>query len=86
MAAETLASFGYIAVGLDHFALPGDPLAEAARSGRLHRNFQGYTVDDAEALIGLGVSAISRLPQGFAQNAVDMAAMRGARRRAALRR
>ncbi len=73
VAAETLASFGYIAVGLDHFALPGDPLAEAARSGRLHRNFQGYTVDDAEALIGLGVSAISRLPQGFAQNAVDMA-------------
>ncbi|MDR3408775.1 MAG: oxygen-independent coproporphyrinogen III oxidase [Methylovirgula sp.] len=73
VAAETLASLGYVAVGLDHFALPDDPLAEAARGGRLHRNFQGYTVDDAEALIGLGVSAISRLPQGFAQNAVDMA-------------
>ncbi len=64
-AADTLASLGYVAVGLDHFALPDDPLADAARSGSLHRNFQGYTVDDAEALIGLGASAISRLPQGI---------------------
>ncbi|MEI9914504.1 MAG: hypothetical protein WDN29_00300 [Methylovirgula sp.] len=72
-AAETLAAFGYVAIGLDHFALPDDPLAVAAREGRLHRNFQGYTVDDAEALIGLGASAIGKLPQGFVQNAVDMA-------------
>ena len=41
----------------------------AAKSGRLQRNFQGYTDDDADALVGLGASAISRLPQGFAQNA-----------------
>jgi oxygen-independent coproporphyrinogen III oxidase len=72
-AADTLASLGYVAVGLDHFALPDDALAEAARTGNLHRNFQGYTVDDAEALIGLGASAISKLPQGFVQNAVDVA-------------
>ncbi len=70
--ADTLAALGYVAVGLDHFALPDDPLAEAARNGRLRRNFQGYTVDDAEALIGLGASAISKLPQGFVQNAVDV--------------
>ena len=57
----------------DHFALPGDPLAVAACEGRLHRNFQGYTVDDAEALIGIGASAIGKLPQGFVQNATDMA-------------
>ncbi len=72
-AAETLTAFGYVAVGLDHFALPDDPLAVAAREGRLHRNFQGYTVDNAEALIGLGASAIGKLPQGFVQNAADMA-------------
>ena len=71
-AAETLVSFGYQAVGLDHFALPGDELAIAARERRLHRNFQGYTTDDADALIGLGASAIGRLPQGFVQNAPDL--------------
>ncbi len=72
VAAETLASFGYGAVGLDHFALPDDELSVAAREGRLHRNFQGYTTDDADALIGLGASAIGRLPQGFMQNAPDL--------------
>ena len=60
-------------IGLDHFALPDDELAVAARTGRLRRNFQGYTTDLAEALIGLGASAIGKLPQGFAQNAVDIA-------------
>ena len=72
VAAETLMSFGYQAVGLDHYALPGDELAVAAREGRLHRNFQGYTTDEADALIGLGASAIGRLPQGFVQNAPDL--------------
>jgi len=66
---ETLVQLGYQPIGLDHYAQPDDQLALAARAGRLHRNFQGYTVDDADALIGLGASAISRLPQGFAQNA-----------------
>jgi oxygen-independent coproporphyrinogen-3 oxidase len=69
---ETLVSHGYVRIGLDHFAWPDDDLAIAARSGRLHRNFQGYTTDRADALIGLGASAIGRLPQGFVQNAPDV--------------
>ncbi len=72
VAAETFAGFGYRAVGLDHFALPEDELCIAASAGRLHRNFQGYTADDADALIGLGASAIGKLPQGFVQNAPDL--------------
>jgi oxygen-independent coproporphyrinogen-3 oxidase len=62
---------GYDAVGLDHFALPQDALAVAARAGRLRRNFQGYTADPADALLGFGASAIGSLPQGFVQNAPD---------------
>jgi oxygen-independent coproporphyrinogen III oxidase len=71
-AAEMLTGMGYQAVGLDHFALPDDELAVAAREHRLHRNFQGYTTDEADALIGLGASAIGKLPQGFVQNAPDL--------------
>lgn len=72
-AASTLATHGFVPVGLDHFAKPEDDLAIAADRSALHRNFQGYTTDAADALIGLGASAIGRLPQGFVQNAVDMA-------------
>jgi oxygen-independent coproporphyrinogen III oxidase len=72
-AAETLTGLGYRAIGLDHFALPDDELAIAAREKRLRRNFQGYTTDEADALIGLGASAIGRMPQGFVQNASDLA-------------
>ena len=61
---------GYVRIGLDHFALPGDSLAIARQDGRLKRNFQGYTDDSADTLIGLGASAIGRMPQGFVQNAV----------------
>lgn len=71
--AETLVSHGYVAIGLDHFAQPLDGLAQAVRAGQLHRNFQGYTTDEADALIGLGTSAIGKLPQGFVQNAIDIA-------------
>ncbi len=67
--ANSLIAAGYRAVGLDHFALPADPLAQAAASGTLHRNFQGYTTDSAGALLGFGASAIGNLPQGYAQNA-----------------
>ena len=59
---------GYDEIGIDHFARSGDSMAIAARDGTLRRNFQGYTVDPAPALIGLGASAISRFPQGYAQN------------------
>lgn len=62
-AREALAAFGYEPIGLDHFALPNDDLAVAARTRRLRRNFRGYTTDDAPALIGLGASAIGRLPR-----------------------
>ncbi|CAH0341008.1 oxygen-independent coproporphyrinogen III oxidase [Rhizobium sp. CECT 9324] len=68
MASEMLLAAGYEAIGIDHFALPGDSLAVAAREGRLRRNFQGYTDDGAKALIGLGASSIGQLPQGYVQN------------------
>lgn len=61
-------------VGLDHFARPEDALARAARAGRLRRNFQGYTDDAADVLIGLGASAISEMPEGYAQNSADLLA------------
>ena len=77
-AAETLEHAGYLPVGFDHFAAPGDSLATAERQGRLHRNFQGYTDDDTDALIGLGASAISCLPNLIFQNAADSEAYRAA--------
>ncbi len=72
-AAALLTGAGYLAIGIDHFAKPDDPLARAAAAGLLRRNFQGYTTDTAECLIGFGASAISRLPQGYAQNDADVA-------------
>lgn len=60
---------GYGEIGIDHFALPGDSMAVAQARGRLRRNFQGYTEDAAELLIGAGASSISRYPKGYAQNA-----------------
>ncbi len=68
-ATSRLTQAGYVTVGLDHFALPGDTLA----TGEVHRNFQGYTSDKAAALIGLGASSIGRLPQGYVQNATPVA-------------
>jgi len=59
---------GYEAIGLDHFALPEDALVRAKNSGRLKRNFQGYTTDSATTMIGLGISSIGSFPDGFAQN------------------
>ena len=68
--AEVLVDAGYVRIGFDHFALPDDNLAVARREGRLRRNFQGYTDDFADTLIGLGASSIGRMPQGFVQNVV----------------
>lgn len=67
-AAERLVAEGYVRIGLDHFALPSDDMAVALEQGRLRRNFQGYTTDEARTLIGLGASAIGAFPQGFVQN------------------
>lgn len=63
-----LTGAGYVAIGFDHFALPHDPIARAERSGELRRNFQGFTDDPAERLIGLGASAISNFPDRIVQN------------------
>jgi oxygen-independent coproporphyrinogen-3 oxidase len=68
MGHDLLASAGYQPVGFDHFALPGDPLAQASVAGRLHRNFQGFTEDEAPIMIGLGASAISMFPDLIVQN------------------
>jgi oxygen-independent coproporphyrinogen-3 oxidase len=68
-AAARFAAAGYRAIGIDHFARPGDGLARAAASGRLRRNFQGYTDDTCATLIGLGASSISRFPGHYVQNA-----------------
>ena len=67
-ASKTIREAGYAAIGIDHFALPGDSLAVAAAEGRLHRNFQGYTDDGYHTVIALGPSGISRFRQGYAQS------------------
>lgn len=59
---------GYRAIGIDHFAMPGDTLTLASIQGRLRRNFQGYSADQCDAIIGLGPSAISQFAQGYLQN------------------
>jgi oxygen-independent coproporphyrinogen III oxidase len=64
-----LRAAGYLRIGLDHYALPGDPLALAAASGTLRRNFQGYTDDPAPVLVPVGPSSIGRFAAGFVQNA-----------------
>jgi oxygen-independent coproporphyrinogen-3 oxidase len=67
-ALDTFQGSGYQAIGIDHFALPGDELAVAARDRRLHRTFMGYTARRTEDLIGVGVSAIGDVRGAFAQN------------------
>jgi oxygen-independent coproporphyrinogen III oxidase len=64
-----LEAAGYRRIGLDHFARDNDGLSQKP----LRRNFQGYTSDPADALIGLGASSIGKLPDGYAQNAVSTA-------------
>jgi len=77
-ASAVLKRAGLQAIGLDHFAKPDDLLARRQRERRLHRNFQGYTTDEAAALIGLGTSAIGTMPQGYVQNASRTVAYRDA--------
>ncbi|GAL96220.1 coproporphyrinogen III oxidase [Acetobacter tropicalis NRIC 0312] len=64
---------GYLPVGLDHYALPQDALVQAASTGTLRRNFQGYTTDSCDVLLGMGASAISMLPDGYVQNITAVA-------------
>ncbi|RMG19798.1 MAG: oxygen-independent coproporphyrinogen III oxidase [Bacteroidetes bacterium] len=65
---EMFAQMGYVEVGMDHFALKTDSLYQAMVSGRLHRNFMGYTSGKTQLMIGLGMSAISDSWYCFAQN------------------
>ena len=67
-ALKTLMHNGYDYVGMDHFALPEDPLSVAKRQGRLHRNFQGYSTQPDCDLVALGVSSIGRVGATYSQN------------------
>jgi len=68
LAADKINSHDFNQIGLDHFARPESTLAKSKQAGTLRRNFQGYTTDQADTLIGFGASAISRTPEGYAQN------------------
>jgi len=68
-AIATLSDAGYVYIGMDHFALPDDPLAMAKRQGRLQRDFQGYSTQPEGDLVALGVSAIGRIGASYSQNA-----------------
>jgi oxygen-independent coproporphyrinogen-3 oxidase len=68
MAMDRLLEAGYEPIGMDHFALPDDELAVAAREGRLHRNFMGYTVQPASDMVGFGISGIGEVRGAFLQN------------------
>jgi oxygen-independent coproporphyrinogen-3 oxidase len=74
VAIEKLTAAGYLYIGMDHFALPGDTLALAKQRGGLHRNFMGYTTHADTDLVGMGVSAISHVGDTFSQNPRDLPA------------
>lgn len=65
---ELLLKLGYKEIGMDHFALPNDPLYQAKRQGKLHRNFMGYTTSPSKILLGLGASSISDIHFAYGQN------------------
>lgn len=68
IAREELLGAGYVEIGMDHFALPSDPLSLSAKNKTLHRNFMGYTDQKTDVLLGLGISSISESPECFHQN------------------
>jgi oxygen-independent coproporphyrinogen-3 oxidase len=72
LAIRTLLGAGYVQVGMDHFALPGDELGRAAAAGRLYRNFMGYTVRRAPDMVGVGLSSIGFVADAFSQNRKDV--------------
>ena len=69
VARDLFAMDGYCDIGIDHFALKGNGLELAARSGKLRRNFQGYTDDKCPTMVGVGASSIAKYAGGYAQNA-----------------
>jgi oxygen-independent coproporphyrinogen-3 oxidase len=68
LAVERLTAAGYVYIGMDHFALPGDELTVAQRQGRLARNFQGYSTHADCDIVSVGVSAIGMLGPTYSQN------------------
>lgn len=72
LAIEKMQAAGFDYIGMDHFAKPSDALSKARRQGVLHRNFQGYTTQPDADLIGLGVSAISRIGPTLIQNSRNL--------------
>ncbi|MDQ2969638.1 MAG: oxygen-independent coproporphyrinogen III oxidase [Acidobacteriota bacterium] len=77
-ALERFQEAGFEYIGMDHFARPDDELARARRSRTLHRNFQGYTTKAGTDLIGIGMSAIGEVGDGYVQNQRDLAPYRSA--------
>jgi len=78
LAVRKLSAAGYQYIGMDHFALPHEDLARAQRQGGLHRNFMGYTTHADTDLLGLGVSAISRIGDSYSQNQRELPAWEAA--------
>lgn len=70
--AKQLEDARYIAVGIDHFVQPNDSMAQAAKDKTLKRNFQGYTIDQSNIMIGLGVSSIGKTDDYYLQNSPEM--------------
>jgi oxygen-independent coproporphyrinogen-3 oxidase len=69
---EQLTGAGYLYIGMDHFARPGDELAVAQRNGTLHRNFQGYSAHSECDIIGIGITSIGRVCNCYSQNVKDI--------------
>ena len=74
LAIGRLTRAGYLYIGMDHFARPGDELAVAQSQGRLQRNFQGYSTQAGSDMLGFGVSAIGRVGPSYYQNEKTLAA------------
>lgn len=72
LARQMFLEAGYVDIGMDHFALPGDDLCKASRAGTLHRNFMGYTTARTHFLVGLGLSAISDTGTAYGQNTKNL--------------
>jgi oxygen-independent coproporphyrinogen-3 oxidase len=69
---ERLTDAGYVYIGMDHFAKPGDELAVAQREGKLHRNFQGYSTHADCDLVAMGITAIAKVGDTYSQNVKDL--------------
>jgi oxygen-independent coproporphyrinogen-3 oxidase len=69
---KALITHGYNEIGIDHYALPDDPLSIAQGNNSMKRNFQGYTDDSSDIVLGFGLSAINQFENSYAQNTIDV--------------